>query len=435
MATRMRLLALGALVSLGLAAIAPFSFGQDSPKVGPAEHGGAGAVTVGEQSQGSPGQLVDAVSRERRLNAAQVRAEVHDALRTARSQLEAQPGAVVRQLKLVLERLDRVAQLPERETAELREQLVTLLRDANRQAVTREIVDAQNAADRAAALDGLQAAAALDHNQEKVRQLMARLESLMSEQRYQAASALATGPLAEAAGEAAVAIAADKVAQLAGGHALNTQLRGARQRGVVGTLASVELSHMPFADDEPMVFPRADMWQSLSERRNNEASVDLRSKSPAEARIRQELETPTKLEFIETPLNEAVAYLQDLHGIAIQLDQKALADANVFADTPVTLAVDNVSLRTSLRLLLRPLDLTYVVEDEVLLITTTEVASQEVVNVVYPLGDLALPVSAGSASGNPGFSNTSSFNSGFNLPGLNGQNPPGQNNQSPNLPF
>src|SRR5689334_3336748 len=132
-----------------------------------------------------------------------------------------------------------------------------------------------------------------------------------------------------------------------------------------------------------MMFPRADIWQALSERRKGEASVDLRAKSPAETRIRQQLQEPTKLEFIETPLNEAVAYLQDLHGIAIQLDRKALEDAHVFADVPVTLSVDNVSLRTSLKLLLRPFDLAYVVEDDVLLITTTEVASQQVVNVVY----------------------------------------------------
>jgi hypothetical protein len=388
----------------------------------------------GGRTSDSPGELLSEVTRQQRLVAAQVRAEVHDVLRSSRRQMEVRPAAVARQVKLVLERLDRVAELPQRETTELRQQLVALLRDANRQAAIREIADLQEAADRAAALDRLQTVAALDLNQEKVRQLMARLESLLGEQQYQAAIALATGALADVAAESDVARSADKVSQLSAGHALNTELRGARQRGVVNTLASVEHSHMPFADDEPMVFPRAEIWQALSERRKNQTSIDLPAKSPAEARIRRELESPTTLEFIETPLDEVVTYLQDLHGIAVQLDHKALEDAQVFGDAPVSFSVKDVSLRTSLRLLLRPLDLTYIVEDEVLLITTTEVASQQVINVVYPLGDLVMPVSAGSATGNQGLSNTSSLNSGFSLPGLNGQNP-GQNNQSPNLPF
>ncbi|MEX2114740.1 MAG: hypothetical protein WD845_16225, partial [Pirellulales bacterium] len=97
---------------------------------------------------------------------------------------------------------------------------------------------------------------------------------------------------------------------------------------------------------------------------------------------------------------------------------------------PVTLEVDNVSLRTALRLLLRRLDLTYVVEDEVLLITTVDAASQRIVTTVYPLGDLLLPAtqSAGGLSGGPA--------SGFGAPPINGSPAGSQpNNLGPGLPF
>jgi hypothetical protein len=436
MATRMRSLGIGAVVLLSLAALASLSSGQESPTFGSADRARTEPASVGETLPEAPGQLLDKVSLQRRLIAAQVRAEVHDVLRSARGQLATQPTAAVRQLKLVLERLDRVAGLSQQEAVDLRAQLVALLREANRQTTAREISDIQEAADRAAAFDRLQASADLDRNQEKIRQLMARLESLLSERQYRSASGLAAGPLAAAASDSTLATSANFMAQLSGGHATNMELRSVRQRAVVGALATAELAHVPFADDEPMVFPRADVWQALSERRAGAAHVDLRAQSPAEARIRQQLQAQTKVDFIETPLSEAAAYLQDLHGITIQLDQKALEDAQVFADVPVTLAVDKVSLRTSLRLLLRPLDLTYVVQDEVLLITTTEVASQQVFTAVYPLGDLALPVqSTGGSFSSPGLSSSSSLGSGFNLPGLNGQAPAGQNNQGPGLPF
>lgn len=257
----------------------------------------------------------------------------------------------------------------------------------------------------------------------------------MAEGRHRAADELASGALADAAGDSPLAAAAGIVAHQTRNHAFNVQQRVARQQAVVGTLASTETSHLPFADDQPMVYPRAPVWQTLSEKRAHFASADLRSTSPSEAKIRRQLQTSTKIEFIETPLQEAVAYLQDLHGIVIQLDHKALEEAALFADVPVTLAVDNVSLRTALRLLLRPLDLTYVVEDEVLMITTVDVASQKIVTTVYPLGDLLQPVTATSGlNGAPGGAAT-----GFSMPGINGAsgmpggNPP--NNPGLGLPF
>ncbi len=108
----------------------------------------------------------------------------------------------------------------------------------------------------------------------------------------------------------------------------------------------------------------------------------------------------------------------------------------------MTLDVDSVSLRTALRLMLRPLDLTYVVQDEVLMITTVEVASQEIVTAVYPLGDLLLPAQSTGASGSIGGSNSlgpGSSGPGFNIPGMNGPGGmPGGNrpgNLGPGMPF
>lgn len=390
---------------------------------------------TGKPAAGSPetaGRLLRSVEQQRRLIAAQVRAEVEHELHDARTLARRDPASAQSSLKLMLDRVDHVAELSVQVRSELRTDLEQALRAVTRQAATKDIADAQVAAQRAAAADRLHSAAALARDQQRLEQLMDRFESLMDEGRYAAADALGEREIAELAPDAPAATSARLVAHQYGAHALNVALRGARQKGVVATLASVETSHMPFSDDQPMVYPRAEVWRERTLRRAKYARTDLRNVSPSEARIRSELDRPTTMEFIETPLNQAVAYLKDLHGIEIQLDTKALEQSGIFSDSPVTSEMKGISLRSALRLLLRPLDLTYVVKDEVLLVTTLEEASQETITKVYPVEDLIVPIrpisvgGAGGGIGNTGMSSgigtgQSQGGSGLNMPGMNNQ--------------
>ena len=50
---------------------------------------------------------------------------------------------------------------------------------------------------------------------------------------------------------------------------------------------------------------------------------------PAERKIREALNQPTQIEFVETPLKDVIDYLKDLHHIEIQLDTSALKEAGV----------------------------------------------------------------------------------------------------------
>ena len=110
----------------------------------------------------------------------------------------------------------------------------------------------------------------------------------------------------------------------------------------------------------------------------------------ATLKIEQELSESTTLEFIETPLADVMHFLMDLHGIEIQLEERALDDVGIGSDTPVTRNLKGISLRSALNLMLEDLALTYVIRDEVLLITTPEQAKRvECVQVydVQPLLD------------------------------------------------
>jgi hypothetical protein len=85
------------------------------------------------------------------------------------------------------------------------------------------------------------------------------------------------------------------------------------------------------------------------------------------------------------PLRDVIAKIREAHSIPMELDQKALEDAGVDLDTPITQHISGISLRSALRLLLDNIDLTFCVKNEVLQITTKEVESEHPTVRLYPL--------------------------------------------------
>jgi hypothetical protein len=110
--------------------------------------------------------------------------------------------------------------------------------------------------------------------------------------------------------------------------------------------------------------------------------------SASEKRIVAALDEPTNLDAVEMPLQDVVDFLKDQHSIEIQLDGKALEEAGIGSDAPVTRHIKGISLRSALRLLFEPMDLTAIVHDDVLQVTTKEKADQVLITRVYPVRDL-----------------------------------------------
>jgi multidrug efflux pump subunit AcrA (membrane-fusion protein) len=82
------------------------------------------------------------------------------------------------------------------------------------------------------------------------------------------------------------------------------------------------------------------------------------------------LQSPTPpIEFGETPLKDVVEYLKDFLHIQIQIDKKSLDAAGIDPDVAITANVRDMSFASALRLTLRDVGLTYVAEDEYILIT------------------------------------------------------------------
>ncbi len=311
----------------------------------------------------------------------------------AREMMATNPQAAIDNLKLLLERVQRVPELGASLRAQLHRQIEVALREASRRQVELEQRRQEQLEIQAAAREQQLLAESLLRRQEQVRQLMERFSSLLEEKRFQEADEIVAAQARELDPDNPVPLLAMHNAREWKGN-LDKEIffRVERQRKMLDTLFEVERSHVPFPDEPPVVYPPAEVWQELTHRRKGAVcGGELGPEGTAERRINEELRRPTEMQFLDTPLSDAISVIKDRHQIEIQLDQKALRDAGIATDQPVTLDVKGISLRSALKLLLRPLDLTYVIQDEVLMITTPEEAENRLSIKVYPVGDLVIP--------------------------------------------
>ena len=140
----------------------------------------------------------------------------------------------------------------------------------------------------------------------------------------------------------------------------------------------------PFAEKPPVATgPAAAAEQDASDKL---CQCVGRSQSAMALKIEQALAGPLHsvgLDYTEQPLQDVVAQMSDDYGIPIQLDRIALEEAGIGFDVPVTVSIHRISLRSGLKLMLRSLDLTWMLRDEVLMITTKQGAEKDLDTCVY----------------------------------------------------
>ncbi|MCA8987886.1 MAG: VWA domain-containing protein [Planctomycetaceae bacterium] len=237
--------------------------------------------------------------------------------------------------------------------------------------------------------------------EERLEQLIDQVRALLDDGFHGNPSAYAE---AEAVAEAAVelvpfsgvATQAQFTAEAAGQLEDARYLRALRADRFLETLTQVEFSHVPFPDEPPIRYPPAPVWKALTERRSIWKSVDLKDDSAAERRIRAALEEETELQFVDTPLVDAIGIIGELHNINIRLDLVTLDDEGISSDEPVNIFISGIRLKSALKIMLEqtptPVALTWVIEDEVMKITTVLKAEEALENRVYPVTDLVIPV-------------------------------------------
>lgn len=98
--------------------------------------------------------------------------------------------------------------------------------------------------------------------------------------------------------------------------------------------------------------------------------------SSVEAQIRGKLAEPVTLEFVETPLVDAVDFLKDFTGQFIVLDEAALEKAGIAKNAAVNLKVSRISAGSALKHLLRQHGAEFVIQDNVVMVTSADRATK-----------------------------------------------------------
>jgi len=228
---------------------------------------------------------------------------------------------------------------------------------------------------------------------EKLAKLVNEFNSLMDERRYAEAEVIAKRAYEMAPDELVVLQLKNQVKMIK----RNDEVMGIRadkEQGFYQVMTEVDRSAIPFDDNTPFVFNRdAKQWANLSVNRRKLMREGRQKRSEREIEIEQKLKTPVSLGFHDAPLDEVINKLGQLTQVSMMLDPRGLAEEGVDSHTPVTIDLSQeISLKSALNLILSPLQLSYVVKNEVLNITSEQLRDGEVYPVTYNVADLVIPI-------------------------------------------
>jgi hypothetical protein len=332
---------------------------------------------------------------DRRRLENRVRKEIEVLVSDARRTMRVSPAPVLDELKRKEMFVDRALELSPEVRAELQDKLAAAIREAQRQLAVKDQVDALAQQESAAARERLRIVNGLLSDQERLRQLMAQFRVLMEEGSYEQAEvdiAPEVQKYEPGDPDRAISTSAKYAARGIGAYRLALATFDARQNMLNQALNSVDESGIPSDDRVPIIYPDARVWEELTNRRREFASVDLKKREGSEAKIFKELTEPTDLEIIEgTTLEQLMQMIYQKHGIQVEMDAAKIEEAGKAQET-FNRRMSGISLRSALRLLLGPKDLGFVVKNEVLWITTKEDINATLTTKVYPVADLVLPI-------------------------------------------
>ena len=325
-----------------------------------------------------------------------IQTEVKNGLEAARRILSTNSTKAIQDLKILHKSVELAPELDSDIRGQLMAQISDTIRFSEQQAEFEAIRRINEEEQRAKQQEQKRLTDALLRKEETVSHLMERFDALMDERRFIKAEDDVGAQISLLIPERTITTSAIQSARLSHHITEEARIQDIREKNYALVIRSVHEASIPFPDEPPIIYPEPSVWEDLTRRRAKYASVDLANQGSAEQSIFQALDDDTSLQFLDSPLEEVVLFLEDQHDIQIELDTRALDDVGIGTDVPISKNLKGISLRSALRLMLRDLDLTYVIRDEVLLITTPEEAESKLITKVYPVGDLVLPIQSSS---------------------------------------
>lgn len=332
----------------------------------------------------------------RKVAAQQFEAQVQNELSAARNSRDS--TATKLSLKALQDQIRRAGELDAAGRSRLESRVASAIESAARAEATYREQIARREAVQSSQSASKRLIAETERRNSTVQQLVERYNSLNAQQLFAAANNEIAPQITAIDRQSVIDMVVNIESNMAANEQLIKNVVSQRNRAFVDSLYLNEQLLVPFVDEPPITYPPADVWQALSARRlERYGSIDLSGGKESERKIYRALNERSEISFNGTPLSGVVKFFRDTYNIPIVIDDKALEEESITPDEPITLELPAVSFRSALKLILEPLQLTYVIEDEVMRITSTK-TSANVVR-VYPVGDLVVPIISGGGGG------------------------------------
>ncbi len=227
---------------------------------------------------------------------------------------------------------------------------------------------------------------------EEVSALVSTFNSLVEERRFQEAEVIAK-QVQELKPEDPIAVSMFHTSRMGTRLLMDEEVRDAKELSFIDTMIDVDRSSIAINPDTPMTLPDAQDWEALSRRRLRSLNEGDSRLSAAEQVIREKLMSEVNVKYENRALSEVLNELSAVTGVPVVIDERALEAVRVTPEQPVSLSLPNsIKLKSALNLILNKMELTYVIENDVLSITSMEAKRSKVYPRTYRVTDLVTPI-------------------------------------------
>lgn len=349
------------------------------------------AAMTADPAGGRPGSALEAVDAEQRLVRDKLFREITREQNAADKMRETDPRGSLVRLQRLREQVEQEAIDPT-----LRRQMLNLVDRSIRET---EGYIQQNLADIELRERNRSASENIDRSkqnkfdkQNKLAELVEQFNNLIDEQRFAEAEVIAK-QAHELEPDAEVVRSMLLTSKFAWRVQEQNRIRDDKEKGFYDTMTGVEQSAIPFDDRHPLVFGDVKDWNRLSRTRGEKLREQQSRLTPVEIDIQKALKTEVDVKFDNRPLSDVMETLGRMAGVNVFLDPQGLNAEGITTDEPVTINLTRpISLRSALNLVLEPLHLSYVIQNEVLRVTSEQTRNANVYPRVYNVADLVIPI-------------------------------------------
>jgi type II secretory pathway component GspD/PulD (secretin)/tetratricopeptide (TPR) repeat protein len=148
----------------------------------------------------------------------------------------------------------------------------------------------------------------------------------------------------------------------------------------------------PYVDvGDPVAFNLERM--RIAGRRGNGDQFHMKTRTPAEYEIEMKLNKPIPIEMSQVPLDQAIDELRRITDLPISVDTASITAEGINLSTPITERLQRpVATRHVLTIVLEKAGLSYVVENDVVKVTTTKKSKGRLFTKVFSVADLVTPI-------------------------------------------